>query len=59
MKKTYSTPTMLCVKLNTVNMMATSEYTLTNFKGGAGTGTSGDEIDAKGTSDVNLWDNEW
>lgn len=50
---------MLCVKLNTVNMMATSEYTLTNFKGGAGTGTSGDEIDAKGTSDVNLWDNEW
>jgi len=55
MKKIYSTPTMLCVKLNTVNMMATSEYTLTN----AGTGTSGDEIDAKGTSDVNLWDNEW
>ncbi|MBR6031682.1 MAG: hypothetical protein IKP36_06960 [Bacteroidaceae bacterium] len=58
MKKIYSTPTMLCVKLNTVNMMATSEFYKDNVSS-ISKGNSGDEIDAKGTSDVNLWDNEW
>lgn len=49
---------MLCVKLNTVNMMATSEFYKDNVSS-ISKGNSGDEIDAKGTSDVNLWDNEW
>ena len=59
MKKIYNTPSILCVEPRTVSMMATSERTFTGFKENAGTGNSGDEIDVKGTSDVNLWDNEW
>ena len=59
MKKTYNTPVMLCVELRTVNMMSTSEQSFTGFKGTAGTGTSDDEIEVKGTSDVNVWDEEW
>ena len=59
MKKIYNTPVMLCVELRTVNMMATSEQSFTGFKETVGTGSSGDEIDVKGTSDVNVWDEEW
>lgn len=59
MKKTYNTPTMLCVKLGTVNIMATSEYTKTGFSNNAGTGSNGDEIEVKGFNDKSLWDEEW
>lgn len=50
---------MLCVKLGTVNIMATSEYTKTGFQSNAGTGSNGDEIEVKGVNDKSVWDEEW
>lgn len=58
MKKTYNTPTMLCIKLGTVNIMATSEYSKAGFSG-VSTGSNGDEIEVKGISDKSIWDEEW
>ena len=59
MKKIYNTPSILCVELRTVNMMATSEQSFSSFKESAGNGDDGDEIDVKAISDKSLWDNEW
>ena len=55
MKKTYTTPAMLTVKLGTMNMMAASNPDVT---------ISGGNIDAasvetKEVQDVNVWDEEW
>ena len=57
MKKTYNTPTMLCVKLNTVNMMAVSEYSINTSS--VTDGSDGDYIDVKGITSKSVWDEEW
>ena len=56
MKKTYIMPEALTVVLGTCKMMAESAPTL-----GVDTGDSEDpnNFDAKGISDVNIWDEEW
>ena len=59
MKKIYNAPTMLSIKLCTVNIMATSEYSKSGFSSSAGTGSSGDEIEVKRINDTSLWDVEW
>lgn len=55
MKKIYKSPRTICVKLHTVKMMATSEYSseLPDY------GEVGDEIETREFSNVNIWDNEW
>ena len=58
MKKIYNAPTLICVELRTVNMMATSEYSIANISS-VTDGSDGDYIDTKGFKDVNLWDEEW
>ena len=56
MKKTYKTPVTLCVAIRTTNMMAFSEYSVTNEEM---LGTEGDIIEAKQVSNINVWDEEW
>lgn len=56
MKKTYKTPVTLCVAIRTTNMMAFSEYSVTNEEM---LGTEGDIIETKQVSNINVWDEEW
>ncbi len=61
MKKTYITPDMLSVALNTKAGILLQESSLTiNTEGGEGkTITGSEQILTKESRDVNLWDNEW
>ena len=61
MKKTYITPDMLSVALNTKAGILLQESSLTIFnEGGEGkTITGSEQILTKESRDVNLWDNEW
>ena len=57
MKKIYNSPSMLCVKLNTVNMMAVPEYSINTSS--VTDGSDGDYIDVKGITSKSVWDEEW
>ena len=57
MKKIYNSPSMLCVKLNTVNMMAVSEYSINTSS--VTNGSDGDYIGVKGITSKSVWDEEW
>ncbi len=60
MKKTYITPDMLSVALNTKAGILLSESLTINTEGGEGkTITGSEQILTKESRDVNLWDNEW
>ena len=48
---------MLCVKLNTVNMMAVSEYSINTSS--VTEGSDGDYIDVKEITSKSVWDEEW
>ena len=57
MKKIYNSPSMLCVKLNTVNMMAVSESSINTSS--VTDGSDGDYIGVKGITSKSVWDEEW
>jgi len=57
MKKTYINPSTTVVRLSAINPLATSVPQVGIDPNT--TPVSGDKLDAKGMSDVNVWDNEW
>ncbi|MBR3857575.1 MAG: hypothetical protein IKM68_06275 [Bacteroidaceae bacterium] len=60
MKKTYITPDMLSVTLNTKAGILLQESLTINTEGGEGkTITGSEQILTKESRDINLWDNEW
>ena len=57
MKKTYINPSTTVVRLSAITPLATSDPQV-----GIDPNTTpviGEKLDAKGTSYVNVWDNEW
>lgn len=57
MKKTYINPSTTVVRLSAITPLATSAPQVgINPESDP---VSGGKLDAKGTSDVNVWDNEW
>ncbi len=57
MKKTYINPSTTVVRLSAINPLATSVPQVgINPESDP---VIGGKLDAKGTSDVNVWDNEW
>lgn len=64
MKKTYIQPNTVVVSIMHTQPIAGSNMNVTSSGdtfdlSGAGTATSGAEAMTKGTSDVNVWDDEW
>ena len=57
MKKTYINPSTTVVRLSAITPLATSVPQV-GFDPNT-TPVNGDKLDAKGMSDVNVWDNEW
>ena len=57
MKKTYINPSTTVVRLSAITPLATSDPQVGIDRNA--TPTDGGSLDAKGTSDVNVWDNEW
>ena len=60
MKKTYNRPAILTVQLGTTTSMMQASLQIHRGTGDSDPQiTGGSQILTKGTSDVNLWDNEW
>lgn len=60
MKKTYITPDMLSVTLNTkAGILLQESLTIYNEGGEGKTITGSEQILTKESRDINLWDNEW
>ena len=56
MKKTYINPSTTVVRLSAITPLATS---VPQVGIDPNTTVSGGDLEAKGMSDVNVWDNEW
>ena len=57
MKKTYINPSMTVVRLSMIKPITASDPQVGIDPNT--TPVSGDKLEAKGMSDVNVWDNEW
>ena len=57
MKKTYINPSTTVVRLSMIKPITASDPQVGIDRNA--TPTDGGSLDAKGTSDVNVWDNEW
>ena len=57
MKKTYINPSTTVVRLSAITPLATSDPQVGINPESAP--VSGGDLEAKGMSDVNVWDNEW
>ena len=58
MKKTYINPSTTVVRLSAINPLLTTSDPQVGIDPNT-TPVSGDKLEAKGMSDVNVWDNEW
>ncbi len=58
MKKTYINPSTTVVRLSAINPLLTTSNPQVGINPNT-TPVSGESLDAKGMSDVNVWDNEW